>query len=114
VGFLEAGCGWLPYWLFRLDEEYQQLAGEVEGAVTMAPSAYFRRQCFAAFEPGEPGLAQVVRYVGEESLVFGTDFPHLDHREDVTEGALALRGVVSAEALGKMMGGNAERLYGAL
>jgi len=23
IGFLESGCGWLPYWLWRLDEEYQ-------------------------------------------------------------------------------------------
>ena len=112
VGFLEAGCGWLPYWLFRLDEEHEHLAAEVESEVRMAPSAYFRRQCFAAFEPGEPGLAEVVRYVGEDNLLFGTDFPHLDHRADVTEAALGLRGVVSEGALGKMLGGNAERFYG--
>jgi uncharacterized protein len=23
VGFFEAGCGWLPYWLWRMDEEYK-------------------------------------------------------------------------------------------
>ncbi|WP_202222016.1 hypothetical protein [Okeania sp. KiyG1] len=25
VGFLESGCGWLPYWLWWLDKEYKNL-----------------------------------------------------------------------------------------
>jgi len=25
VAFLESGCGWLPYWLWKLDEEYKNL-----------------------------------------------------------------------------------------
>ncbi len=83
VGFLEAGCGWLPYWLWRLDEEYHQLAGEVAEHVTMAPSAYFRRQGFVALEPGEPGLAATIEAIGPGSVLFGTDAPHLDHEADV-------------------------------
>ncbi len=30
VGFLESGCGWLPYWLWRLDREYEDLRWEVK------------------------------------------------------------------------------------
>ncbi|WP_293150381.1 hypothetical protein [Okeania sp. SIO2C9] len=30
VGFLESGCAWLSYWLWRLDEEYKNLHWEVE------------------------------------------------------------------------------------
>jgi hypothetical protein len=27
--FLESGCGWLPYWLYRLDEHYEVLGNQV-------------------------------------------------------------------------------------
>lgn len=83
VAFLEGGCGWVPYWLWRLDEEYAQLAGEVSEHVRMAPSAYFRRQCFVALEPGEPDLPRLLDAIGPDSVVFGSDAPHLDHEADV-------------------------------
>jgi predicted TIM-barrel fold metal-dependent hydrolase len=83
VGFLEAGCGWLPYWLWRLDEEYAQLAGEVSEHVRMAPSAYFRRQGWVALEPGEPELPRVIDAIGADRVLFGTDAPHLDHEADL-------------------------------
>ncbi|WP_437680114.1 amidohydrolase family protein [Sorangium sp. So ce131] len=113
VAFIEAGCGWLPYWLWRLDEvEYAHLAGEVAEHVRMPPSEYFRRQCFISAEPDEPLLPEVVRDVGGDHLLFGTDFPHLDHEADIVDRALALRGRVSEEALGKMLGENAARFFG--
>lgn len=83
VGFLEAGCGWLPYWLWRLDEEHAQLAGEVSEHVRMAPSAYFRRQGWVALEPGEPDLPRVIEAIGADRVLFGTDAPHLDHEADL-------------------------------
>ncbi len=78
--FLEAGAGWVPYWLWRLDEIcYGPMPGEVEKHVTMKPSEYFKRQCWVAFEIGEPGLAEVVQTIGADRLLYGTDFPHPDH-----------------------------------
>lgn len=112
VAFVEAGCSWLPYWLWRLDEEYAHLAGEVREHVRMKPSAYFRRQCVVTAEPDEPMLADVIRYVGEDVIVFGTDFPHLDHDDGLIEQALSLAGRVSKRALRKMLGGNAARFFG--
>ena len=35
VGFFESGCGWLPYWLWRLDEEYENLYYEVKDNVCL-------------------------------------------------------------------------------
>jgi uncharacterized protein len=113
VAFLEAGCGWLPYWLWRLDEiEYKNLAGEVEEQVRQKPSAYFRRQGFISFEPDEPYLAEVLRHIGQDKLLFGTDFPHLDHSHDLLEQVLSLRGKLPEEALRGMLWDNAARLFG--
>ena len=94
IGILEAGCGWLPYWLWRLDEvEYRKLGPEVAARVRKPPSSYFRSQCWIAVEAGEPLLDGVVACVGPDRFVFGTDFPHLDHDMDWLDqraGSLAL------------------------
>ncbi|AUX40929.1 hypothetical protein SOCE26_023310 [Sorangium cellulosum] len=113
VAFLEAGCGWVPYWLWRLDEvEYRHLAGEVAPHVLREPSAYFRRQCFVSIEPDEPYLAEVVPRIGEDNLLFGTDYPHLDHDSGLVGQALALRRALPGESVRKLLWDNAARFYG--
>ncbi|KYG05866.1 BarH protein [Sorangium cellulosum] len=113
VAFLEAGCGWLPYWLHRLDEiEYRGLAEEVAPHVRREPSAYFRRQCFVEIEPDEPLLEQAIPWLGEGSAIFGTDFPHIDHDAGMVERALALRGRLPGDALRKLLWDNGARFYG--
>jgi predicted TIM-barrel fold metal-dependent hydrolase len=92
VGILEAGCGWLPYWLWRLDHvEYTQLRGEVRRRVRRPPSEYFQRQCWIALEPGEAMLDRVVTEIGAPRMVFGTDFPHLDHDHGIVDEMMARR-----------------------
>ena len=53
--------------------------GEVEERIKMAPSEYFKRQCWIGFEAREPCLRAVVDFIGAERLLYGTDFPHPDH-----------------------------------
>jgi len=36
VAFLESGCGWLPCWLWKLDEEYKNLHWEVQSGKIIA------------------------------------------------------------------------------
>lgn len=113
VGLLEAGCGWLPYWLWRLDHvEYAQLRGEVRGRVEMPPSEYFARQCWIAFEPNEALLPAVMKEIGPARFVFGSDFPHLDHGLGIVDEARQLEGSVGCSTLGSVMWENALRLLG--
>ncbi|WP_437579914.1 amidohydrolase family protein [Sorangium sp. So ce887] len=113
VAFLEAGCGWLPYWLWRLDEvEYRHLAGEVAPHVQREPSAYFRRQCFVGIEPDEPYLPEIVPRIGEDNLLFGTDYPHLDHGAGLVGQALSLRDKLPGEVVRKLLWDNPARFYG--
>lgn len=112
VAFLEAGAGWLPYWLWRLDEvEYANLAWEVHGNVCMKPSEYFRRQCFVALEPDEPYLPEVLRFIGEDRLLLGSDFPHFDHDLDIVDKTIELGERLPDGALDKLLWRNAERFY---
>lgn len=111
--FLESGCGWIPYWLYRLDEiEFGHHGSEVAGAVRQKPSEYFKRQCFIAFEPDEPYLPALLPWLGADQLMFCTDFPHSDHGCDIVDKALALEAVLPAETLRKLLRDNAARFYG--
>jgi predicted TIM-barrel fold metal-dependent hydrolase len=113
VAFLEAGCGWLPYWLWRLDElEYKNLAWEVRDNVRMKPSEYFRRQCFVSIEPGEPYLAELMKFIGEDNLVFGSDYPHMDHDGDMVSEVVELEKRLPRRIVQKILWDNPMRLYG--
>lgn len=112
VAFLEAGCGWLPYWLWRLDMEYENLAWEVQEHVKMKPSEYFRRQCFIAVEPSEPYLNQIIDYIGTDNLLFGSDYPHMDHQPDIVTEAVSLSDRLSSKTLQKILWDNPLAFYG--
>jgi predicted TIM-barrel fold metal-dependent hydrolase len=111
VAFFEAGAGWLPYWLWRLDREFDDLAWEVQRYVKAPPSEYFRRQCYIAIEPEEPGLAEVVRTVGADRLLFGSDYPHMDHDPEVVNKAVALEAQLGSETVRKILWDNPCRFY---
>ena len=112
VGFLESGCGWLPYWLWRLDREYEDLQWEVGDRVKMKPSDYFRRQCFIAVEPSETYIPKLLEELGEDNLIFGSDYPHMDHNPDVVDDMVALEGQLSKKVLQKIIWDNPRRFYG--
>jgi predicted TIM-barrel fold metal-dependent hydrolase len=79
IAFLEANCSWLPWWLYRMDDQWEKYGPSEEGDIlTMQPSAYFRRNCFVSVDPDEHLAWQVVEEVGNDNLVFSTDFPHAD------------------------------------
>jgi uncharacterized protein len=113
VGFLESGCGWLPYWLWRLDEvEYAMMAQEVRARVRRRPSEYFRRQCWIAIEPGEAMLDRAATEIGPGRLLFGTDFPHLEHGPGIVDELFSRRSALGDEALRAILWDSPSRLMG--
>jgi len=112
VGFLESGCGWLPYWLWRLDQEYKEVYWEVNHSVKMLPSQYFRRQCYIAVEPSEPYLCRIIEDIGSDNVIFGSDYPHMDHNPDGVKEVVELEQELSQETLQKLLWHNPTRFYG--
>lgn len=112
VAFLESGCGWLPYWLWRMDEHWEQTAGiDGEPALPARPSEYFRRQCWISCEPDEPYLPQVLDFIGVDRLLFASDYPHPDHKwPETAEAMLALP--VPDTAKRRILWDNPAALYG--
>ncbi|MDQ1467607.1 MAG: hypothetical protein QOH10_2022 [Actinomycetota bacterium] len=75
--FLEAGGGWAPYWLWRLDEQVDGFGGFCP-EMKLTPSEYFARQCWISFEIDEPSLPALAPLVGTERILWGSDYPHHD------------------------------------
>ncbi|MHB8439362.1 MAG: amidohydrolase family protein [Acidimicrobiales bacterium] len=69
--FLETGAGWLPSVLERLDRQVEELPLEGEN-LTMAPSAYFRRQCYVSSTGDEWNLAAAVRWLGSGHVMWAS------------------------------------------
>jgi predicted TIM-barrel fold metal-dependent hydrolase len=112
VGLLEGGCGWLPYWLWRLDAAHARDGWTVAEQVRRKPSDYFARQCFITCEPSEPGIEQVIHAVGEDCVLYASDFPHLDHPPHVQEDAAVLVERLGSRVAGKILWDNGCRFYG--
>jgi predicted TIM-barrel fold metal-dependent hydrolase len=112
VAFLESGAAWLPYWLHRLDEHCETWGHHLPG-LRLKPSEYFRRQCVVSTEPGEEAVDAVVAHVGEDYVVWASDYPHPDATFPgaVTRSLEAMTGL-TATARQKIFGANAVRLYG--
>jgi predicted TIM-barrel fold metal-dependent hydrolase len=77
VAFLEAGSGWILYWLDRLDGHYEKM-GKLVPWMKEKPSDYFRRQCWIAYDADETTLEYVVDHGLGENILWGADYPHFD------------------------------------
>ena len=118
VAFLEAGCGWLPYTLDRMQAGIQGSNRAKSRFIpmqglSMHPANYFRRQCFVASDPDDPDLAHTIDQLGDECIVTASDFGHPEGRgylEAIGE-TLALD-TLSAESKTRIMWDNPARLYG--
>ena len=73
----EAGLGWLPYFLGRMDDQWHKLRDHLDYAPAIPPSELFRRQVFAAFEE-DPLGAQLIPLLGADSCMWASDYPHTD------------------------------------
>jgi uncharacterized protein len=110
VAFLEANCSWLPWLLWRLDEAYE-LEGDISMCdITMKPSAYFLRQCVASVEPDELPARYTVDFLGNDNLVYSTDYPHGDSRYPHASD-IFLELPLSDEDKRKILWDNCARLY---
>jgi predicted TIM-barrel fold metal-dependent hydrolase len=80
VAYMEAGSGWLPFWLWRI-EEHVELAGWKEAPeCTLSPHEYFKRNCWVTSEPDEHIVYHVVEELGSDHILFETDYPHPDSK----------------------------------
>jgi predicted TIM-barrel fold metal-dependent hydrolase len=110
--FLEAGGGWVGYWLARLDE-FAEKIGHMLQPLSERPSDSFRRQCFVSCEPDDVALKTVSALGLDGVLMWASDYPHFDCTfpgvvDELREECAPLPAPVRE----KIMGANAARCYG--
>ena len=111
VAFLESGCGWLPFWLERLDEHYELMPEQAEH-IDRKPSEYFLDgRAWVACEPDEAMLPYVVERYGAERLLYASDYYHWDCHFPDSVSELVERTDLSEDAKRQILGGNARTLY---
>jgi predicted TIM-barrel fold metal-dependent hydrolase len=112
IGFLEAGCGWVPFWLEHMDEEFEKRFKEVP-YLKQKPSEYIlNTQSYFGVEPEEKMMPIVAQEIGAEKLLYASDYPHWDSDWPNTVKTLVERGDVSDDLRQKVMSDNALRFYG--
>ena len=111
---VESGVGWIPFILETLDYEMAENAPQELAQLKKPPSEYFRSNLYATFwfEKNRNKLPELVEAVGEDNILFETDFPHPtcmypNPLQTVAEKMATL----SPEAQRKIMGENARKLY---
>jgi predicted TIM-barrel fold metal-dependent hydrolase len=106
----EAGIGWIPYVLWRMDAEWEDQFKDL--SLTMPPSGYWKRQCRATYQTDPIGI-KLVDEVGAENIMWGSDFPHPDGIwPDSQEYIQRELGALPAGIRRKIVCENAARLYG--
>jgi predicted TIM-barrel fold metal-dependent hydrolase len=112
IGFLECGAGWVPYWMERMDEEWEK-RGKVEAPLcTQKPSEAVRNgNWFFATEPEEEMLPYVIERIGDDKILFASDYPHWDGMFPYVVSTIQGREDISEASKAKILGENAQRFY---
>ncbi len=102
------GGGFLPYHIGRFDRGHQtRPEAHVDGA--QRPSSYLRRFHYDTLVQYPPALAYLVRTVGADRVMLGSDHPFwLGDPEPL---AIVREAGLSAEAQAAIVGGNAARIF---
>lgn len=111
---VESGIGWIPFILETLDYEMSENAPEELSKLKKSPSEYFRSNLYATFwfENNRNKLPDLIEAVGEDNILFETDFPHPTCMYPDPLGTVADKMATLPEGTcRKIMGENARKLY---
>jgi uncharacterized protein len=73
---VESGIGWIPFQLEALDWHWRGAGLHEQYPDRLLPSEYFKRQFYCCFWFERLGLEFAVKTLGEDCILFETDFPH--------------------------------------
>lgn len=115
LAFLEAGTGWVPFLMDRMDRSYEgRPRKEYIGDVQHKPSTYLKSgRIFFNVDPAENTLSSVIQTIGAEAFFFTSDFPHEGNLERCRREISALEnweGLSGGERR-KILSDNARRFY---
>ena len=111
-GFMEAGTGWLPFWLHQIHEHAERMGELVPGLPRNHDIRdIFRDRCIVTAEADDLFINQALDAAGDSSVVWASDFPHFDcSLPGLVDEALA-RTDLSPARMQHLMAGNAIEFF---
>ena len=73
---VESGIGWIPFVLESLDYEWIETGGQQEMPLEKKPSEYFNDHFWGCFWFERIAPTTLIDVIGEDNVLFETDFPH--------------------------------------
>lgn len=110
--FLEGNCSWLPWWLYALDERWKEWGDRETFEQEELPSELFKRQCWVSVDVDEELVRNVVAEVGDENIVFSTDWPHDDSEYPKAVSTFLSIPGTDEDSKRRILWDNCARLYG--
>ncbi len=109
----EAGLGWLPYFVHRMDASTLKRPGVAKDyQLRVMPSEIFRRQVYVTFEEEDDG-ATFIDMLGADNFMWASDFPHADSTFPESRASIAASfGALSPADCRKITADNCRDLYG--
>jgi len=113
VAFLEAGVGWVPFFIDRMHEHFEKRGDWIPNGWRRDPHEYLAAgNIWVSCEPEEPILPGVIDVLGDDFIMFASDYPHWDGDWPESTKHLRTRDDISEDARAKIGGDNARRFYG--
>ena len=78
---VEAGAGYAPYLMDRLDAKYEVFSDLLP--LKHKPSDYVKANCYFVAEPLERTIDSCLELVGPDRIMWGSDYPHIDGLAEV-------------------------------
>lgn len=109
IVFEEAGLGWVPAMMYRLDAEYMKRPSEAP-LLERRPSEYIKDIYFGTqpLEENVQFLETVIDHIGADQIMYASDYPHWDYDEPSVITDLPF---LSDDEKRAILGGNAQKVF---
>jgi uncharacterized protein len=113
IAALEGCCGWIPFLMDRLDEEFEKRGAREAPLLKRKPSEYMSGEnFFYAFELEESTVPYVIERLGADKLLYSSDYPHWDSAWPKTVTMLKERKDITNTDKHRIAWDNPQRFYG--
>lgn len=110
IAHLESGCGWVPYWMERMDEHFETLGYTVPKLQSKPSEHITGGRCFISFEADEVLVPVAAGLLGETQLLYASDYPHFDADWEALD-KITARDDLTDDQKRLFLGENAKRLF---
>ena len=108
----ESNVSWIPWLVWRMDGLWETYGPDQDHELPLPPSEYVRRQVWAVLDADESVAGAAVDFLGDDRLLWSSDFPHHDSTfPGASDAFLALPGISEASKR-RILWDNGAELYG--